>query len=144
MPASVAVQSRTVGIPGRYILSGQGKHMVVDASPASGGAGESFVAQELFVGALATCAQAIVHARGQELSIAPSSVVVSVESERDLEATPPAYSSVRMEFTFCGVTESEANILVTAFTHGCPIYHTVASATTMRVSVRVLEDSVRL
>jgi uncharacterized OsmC-like protein len=140
MPASVLVRSRTTGIPGRYILSGDGKHMVVDASPASGGTGESFVAQELFVGALATCAQAIVHAKAEELSIAPASVLVQVESERDVDAIPPAYSSVRMDFTFSGVTEDEAKTLVSEFTSRCPIYHTVASATAMTVSVRVFED----
>lgn len=140
MPASARVQSRTTGIPGRYILSAPGKHMVVDASPASGGAGESFVAQELLVGALATCAQAIVHAKGEELSTAPSSVLVEVESEREVEARPPAYSSVRMDFTFGGITEDQAKTLVGEFTRVCPIYHTVAAATTMKVSVSVLEN----
>jgi uncharacterized OsmC-like protein len=140
MPASVVVQSRTIGIPGRYILSGQGKHMVVEASPAAGGAGESFVAQELFVGALATCAQAIVHAKGEELSIEPTSVLVEVCSERDVEAVPPAYSSVRMDFSFGGVTDTEAAILVAEFTRTCPIYHSVAAATEMTVSVCVIGE----
>ena len=140
MPTSVLVQSRAIGIPGRYILSGQGKHMVVDASPASGGTGESFVAQELFVGALATCAQAIVHATGRELSIVPTSVLVEVESERDTEARPPAYTFVRMDFTFGGITEDEAEILVAEFARVCPIYNTVAAATTLKVSVSVLRD----
>jgi len=140
MPASVLVQSRTVGIPGRYILSGPGKHMVVDASLSSGGTGECFVAQELLVGALATCAQAIVHAKGQELSIVPTTLLVEVESERDLDAAPPAYSCVRMDFTFGGITESQAKTLVGEFTRACPIYYTVASATTMKVSVRAVDD----
>ena len=139
MPASARVQSRSTGIPGRYILSAPGKHMVVDASPASGGAGESFVAQELLVGALATCAQAVVHAKGEELSTTPSSVLVEVESERDVEARTPAYSSVRMDFTFGGITEDQAKTLVGEFTRGCPIYHAVGSATTIKVSVSVLE-----
>ncbi len=139
MVASVLVRSRTVGIPGRYILSGQGKHLVVDASSASGGPGESFVAQELFVGALATCAQAVVHAKGQELSISPTSVLVEVESEREVGASPPAYSSVRMDFTFGGIAKDEAMALVDEFTRTCPIYNTVASATTMNVLVGVLE-----
>lgn len=140
MPASVLVQSRTTGTPGRYILSGEGKHMVVDASPASGGAGESFVAQELLVGALATCAQAVVHAKGAELSFAPTSVLVEVRSERDADAIPPAYSCVRMDFSFAGVSESEAKLLVAEFTRVCPIYHTIAAATEMMVSVRVIAD----
>ncbi len=140
MPASARVQSRTTGIPGRYILSAASKHMVVDASPASGGAGEGFVAQELLVGALATCAQAIVHAKGEELCTVPSSVLVEVESEREVEARPPAYSSVRMDFTFGGITDDQAQTLVAEFTRVCPIYHTVASATTMKVSVCVLEN----
>lgn len=140
MPASVLVQSRTIGVPGRYLLSGDGKHMVVDASPASGGAGESFVAQELFVGALATCAQAVVHAKGAELSIAPTSVQVEVVSERDVEAAPPVYSFVAMDFTFGGIPEDEAKILVGEFTRVCPIYNTVAAVTTMKVSVSVVED----
>jgi uncharacterized OsmC-like protein len=140
MPASVLVQSRTIGIPGRYVLSGQGKHMVVDASPASGGTGESFVAQELFVGALATCAQAIVHAKGKELSITPTFLLVEVASERDVEATPPGYSFVRMDFAFGGIQQDEAKVLVDEFTSVCPIYNTVAAATTMQVSVRVVED----
>ncbi len=92
------------------------------------------------MGALATCAQAIVHAKGEELSIVPTSALVEVESERDVEATPPAYSSVRMDFTFGGISENETKILVGEFTRVCPIYYTVASATTVTVSVSVVED----
>lgn len=137
MPASALVQTRSTGIPGRYILSGGGKHLVVDASAANGGTGESFVAQELFVGALATCAQAVVHAKGAELGLPPASVLVEVESQREPDATPPGYTWIRMDFTLSGLRQDQAETLVGEFTRTCPIYNTVAATTTMKVSVSV-------
>lgn len=137
MSATATVQTRTTGQPGRYILSAEGRHLVVDASAMTGGVAEAFVAQELLVGALATCAQAVVFAKGEEYDLRPSSVTVTVESDRDPEASPPVYSSIVMDFVVEGLAQEDAQRLVDEFTSLCPIYYTVSQAAPMTVTVRV-------
>lgn len=137
MSATAVVQTRTTGQPGRYILSAEGRHMVVDASAMTGGVAEAFVAQELLVGALATCAQAVIFAKGEEFGLHPSSVTVKVESDRDPEVSPPVYSSITMDFVLEGLSQEEAQRLVDQFTTLCPIYYTVSQAAPVTVSVRV-------
>jgi uncharacterized OsmC-like protein len=139
MAATASAQTQTTGIPGRFILSAEGRHMVVDASAAAGGAAESFVAQELLAGALATCAQAIIHGKSVELGVHPSVVQVEVTSERDPDAMPPVYSSFAMDFTLSGVTQEQAEELVAQFTSMCPIYYAISSVAPMTVAVAVVD-----
>jgi uncharacterized OsmC-like protein len=137
MSATAFAETRTTGIPGRFVLSADGKHMVVDASAATGGVAESFVAQELLAGALATCSQAIIYAKSEEVGAVPDSVHVHVASDRDPEAQPPVYSSFVMDFTLTGVTQEQAEQLVEQFTTLCPIYYAISTMAPMTINVSV-------
>jgi len=137
MAATAFAETRTTGIPGRFLLSAEGKHMVVDASAATGGVAEAFVAQELLAGSLATCSQAVIYAVAEELGAVPDSVHVKVTSDRDPEAQPPVYSSFTMDFVLTGVSQEQAEALVGQFTTLCPIYYAISNMAPMTVNVAV-------
>ncbi|MFI0369334.1 OsmC family protein [Actinomadura sp. 1N219] len=138
MAATASAQTRTTGIPGRFILSAEGRHLVVDASAATGGVAEAFVAQELLVGALATCAQAVISLKADEMGLTLRGVTVDVESSRDPDVRPPVYDGFTMDFEISGASQDDAETLVTFFQENCPIYHTLASAAPMKVTIRAV------
>lgn len=138
MAATASTQTRTTGIPGRFILSAEGRHIVVDASAAAGGVAEAFVAQELLVGALATCAQAVISLKAAEMGLELRSVVVDAASSRDADVRPPVYDGFTMDFEISGASQADAETLVTFFKENCPIYHTLSSAAPTKVTVRAI------
>ena len=123
----------TTSMPGRFIMGARTAQIVTDASPASGGAGEALVAQELYLVSLATCALAVIDgkARAQQLE---ALVHVDAETEIDPDDTT-RYRSATMAFRFKGASQTQAEALVAAFTAVCPIYNTLARTTPVTIQV---------
>ena len=120
----------TTGIPGRFIMSARGAQIVADASAASGGPGEAFVAQELYLASIATCALAVIDMQARAQQLEPG---VHVGAESDVDGT--RYRSVTLAFRFTGVAQDQAEALVAAFTAVCPIYNTLARTTPVTITV---------
>ena len=127
----------TTGMAGRFIMSARSAQIVADASTASGGPGEAFVAQELFLASIATCALAVIDKAAREQRLAPS-VHVGAESDIDADDTT-RYRSVMLHFRFAGVGQEQAEGLVAAFTAVCPIYNTLARTTPVTITVAAAE-----
>ena len=125
----------TTGMPGRFIMSARSAQIVTDASTASGGLGQAFVAQELYLASIATCALAVIDNKARAQMLAPS-VHVEAESDIDPEDTT-RYRSVALEFRFTGVGQAQAEALVAAFTAVCPIYNTLARTAPVAITVVV-------
>ena len=123
----------TTGMPGRFIMSARAAQIVADASPAAGGPGEAFVAQELYLASIATCALAVIDMKARAQQLAPH-VHVDAETEIDPDDTT-RYRSATLAFRFTGVAQDQAEALVAAFTAVCPIYNTLARATPVAVTV---------
>ena len=126
----------TTGMAGRFIMSARTSQIVADATTVKGGPGEAFVAQELFLASLATCALAVIDHAAREAGL-PSQVHVQTESDID-PADTTRYRSVTMAFRFAGVAQGQAEVLVAAFTAVCPIYNTLARTTSVAVTVHAI------
>jgi uncharacterized OsmC-like protein len=126
----------TTGMAGRFVMSARSSQIVADATPASGGPGEAFVAQELFLASLATCALAVIDHAAREERL-PSRVHVQAESDID-PADTTRYRGVSLEFRFADVEQRQAEALVAAFTAVCPIYNTIARTTPVAIAVHII------
>ncbi|RBL86430.1 hypothetical protein DDE05_10440 [Streptomyces cavourensis] len=60
------VSSTTIGQAGRYLLSARDQHLVADATASRGGPGQAWLAGELLLAALATCAHAVIESHAKE------------------------------------------------------------------------------
>jgi uncharacterized OsmC-like protein len=123
----------TTGVPGRFVMSTRSAHIVSDATTRRGGAGEAFVAQELFLASLATCALAVIDDEARKAGVRPR-ISVEVESEIDPDQGP-GYRAARLAFRFEGVAQEQAETFVAAFVAVCPIYYTLARTTPVTITV---------
>ena len=126
------VIARTTGQPGRFLLSARTAHLVGDATPARGCAGEAFVAAEFMLSALATCGLAIVTDEARKSGVDVMSAEVDCTYTVD-PADTTRFSRVAIQFRFSGITQPDADALVRAFTDRCPIYNTIARTTPTEV-----------
>lgn len=131
------ISSTTIGHTGRYLLSARDQHLVADATPSRGGAGEAWLAGELLLAALATCAHAVIessaHAQGWTLT----RVEITGDSETD-GAEPGHYARVHLGFTLTGVTDAQATELVDEYLRICPIYGSVSRGAPVTIDIRAL------
>ena len=118
---------------GRFVLSARTTHLISDATPARGGAGEAFVAQELYLAALSTCALAVIEEEARRAGLHPR-IAIAAEVEIDA-AIGPGYRSCTLDIRFEGAGQEEAEDFVAAFTAVCPIYYTLAQTTPVTIRV---------
>ncbi|OZI74874.1 OsmC family protein [Bordetella genomosp. 12] len=131
------LRSTTIGLQGRYLLSARDQHLVADATPSRGGPGQAWLAAELLLAALATCAQAVIESSAREQAVVLRCVRVHGEAEAD-EARPGHYAFVRLDFELEGATQEEARALVGVYLNICPIYGSVSRGAPVTVNIRGL------
>lgn len=129
-----SITSTTIGQNGRYLLSARDQHLVADATASRGGPGEAWLAGELLLAALATCAHAVIESSAREQGLTLSRVVVTGDSEAD-EAQPGHYGHVHLAFTLTGVDDAQANALVGEYLRICPIYGSVSRGAPVTVQI---------
>ncbi|MET0208859.1 MAG: OsmC family protein [Burkholderiaceae bacterium] len=129
------IQSVTTRQSGRYLLSARDQHLVADATPSRGGSGEAWMAGELLLAALATCASAVVQDTAHAAGIDIQDVRLDIESETDA-ADSSHYAFIRIGVTVVGATQSQAEQLVAEFTRVCPIYGSLSRGAPVTVTVR--------
>lgn len=133
------VETRSTGVPGVWLSQARTQLLVSGPTPNHGGSGNTWLAGELLLAALGTCATSLLHAEADARGLALASVHVAGESERDAER-PDQYRHVRLHFTLGGVAAHEAEALVEHFKAQCPIYGTVSRGAPVSVSVAVSGD----
>jgi uncharacterized OsmC-like protein len=136
MPEDPRVVARTTDQPGRFLVSARSVHVVGDATPARGGAGEAFVAAEFMLAALANCGLAIVCDEARKRASAMTAAQVETTYTVDPDDRT-RFRRLGMRFRFTGVAQAEADALARAFTDACPIYNTIARTTPSEVWAEV-------
>lgn len=125
----------TTGQPGTWLLKSRHNYLVSSATPERGGTGEPWVAGELLVAALASCAASIVADAAARRDIGLRHLGVTASSERDAN-DPTRYAAVTLEFELHGPSPQEAESLVEEFQANCPIYGTLSRGAPLHVSIR--------
>ncbi|NEV02287.1 OsmC family protein [Bradyrhizobium uaiense] len=130
---TVTITSSTIGLFGRYLLSAGRNHFVSDQRAAAGGPGEAITAGELLLSSLGSCSLGLIQKTAKEQGIALREARTEVTFQR--HATDPTqYESIRIAVRLSGVTESEAETLVSGFTSNCPIYNTLKRGGPVEIS----------
>lgn len=129
----------SAGQPGTWLLKSRHNYLVSSATPERGGTGEPWVAGELLVAALASCAASIVaHAAARD-GVALHHLDVAAASARD-ENEAGRYASITLDFDLRGPTREEAERLVEEFQAACPIYGTLSRGAPLHVSIRTADN----
>jgi uncharacterized OsmC-like protein len=130
---TVSITSATIGLFGRYLLSGGKNHFISDQRAAAGGPGEAITAGELLLSSLGSCSLGLIQKTAVERGIALADAGTEVSFRR--HATDPTrYEWIRIAVRLSGVTASEAEVLVGAFTSNCPIYNTLQRGGPLEIS----------
>ncbi|NYT24967.1 OsmC family protein [Alcaligenaceae bacterium] len=132
------VETRSTGVPGIWLSQARTQTLLSGATPANGGSGNTWLAGELLLASLNTCATSLLHAAAAEKGLALSSLRIAAESERDPDR-PDHYARVHLGFTLGGVEEAQARELVEYFKRECPIYGTVSRGAPVSVAVMVAD-----
>ncbi len=116
---SYAVEARSTDVFGRVLCDCREHHFVVDGPVHNGCPGEEVTPAELFLAGIATCGVELVQvfAREEEVDLARVRVDISGDLEPDnpVRQDVTLFNRVRMRFQLEGVTQDEAERLVTRF-----------------------------
>ncbi len=116
---SYAVEARSTDVFGRVLCDCREHHFVVDGPVHNGCPGEEVTPAELFLAGVATCGVELVQvfAREEEVDLARVRVDISGDLEPDnpVRQDVTLFNRVRMRFQLEGVTQDEAERLVTRF-----------------------------
>lgn len=131
------VETRSTGLPGVWLSQARTQMLLSGPTPANGGSGNTWLAGELLLAALSTCATSLLHAAAADKSYGLSAVRIEAESERETER-PDHYARLHLHFTLSGVDTSQAQELVEGFRRECPIYGTVSRGAPVSISITAL------
>jgi uncharacterized OsmC-like protein len=127
----------TTRTQGRFLAQARGQFLVTDSTAGRGGLGEAWLAGELLLGALGTCAVSSVTHFAREEGAALDDVESTVGYTRD-ESDPTRYEEVVLEVTTWGVGQETAERLTRLYTENCPVFGTVSRGGKVRVEVTAL------
>jgi uncharacterized OsmC-like protein len=111
--------------PGRFIAETRDLFLVTDATAGRGGEERSWMAGELLLAALGTCAVSSVSAFAAEEGASLEDVQATTTSVRHPD-DPTRYESILLSVITRGVDQATADHLVQRFTENCPVYGTVS------------------
>ena len=116
---SYGVEARSTDVFGRVLCGCRDHHFVVDGPVHNGCPGEEITPAELFLAGVASCGVELVQvfAREEELAIGKVEVEIAGEIEPGNPVRPDltVFNRVRLRFQLEGVTQDEAERLVTRF-----------------------------
>jgi putative redox protein len=140
--ATASVTSSLSNQPGRAMVTARGHHFVVDSPPPLGGPNEEINPIDLLLSALATCGTFVCEKAAQELKLPLDLITVNVAGDFDPrgvcgEPIDPRLQAVRVRLALSGPTHTQGEALVAAFQSRCPVYTTLARATTITVELIV-------
>lgn len=135
--------SYSSGQPGRAILNARSHYFVVDSPLAFAGPNEEVNPIELLVASLASCACFVCEKAARELNIPLESSRADVSADFDPRAMTggsddATIQGFHLSLTFVGPTQEQAEQLVEAFRQRCPVYQTLAKATSVEIDVTII------
>jgi uncharacterized OsmC-like protein len=133
--ADETVTVETTRTPGRFIAGARQRFLVTDSTAGRGGPAEAWLAGELLLAALGTCAvSSVTHfAREEDAGLLDVSATTSYTRHPD---DPGRYEIVELTVTTQGVSQTVAERLVKLYTENCPVFGTVSRGAGISVIVR--------
>ena len=124
------VRSASVGHVGRSINEARDQHFVID-SPSIGSA---LASGEAFLAGVSSCGVTLVERAAQDLGVPLERLEVTIAGARRQDK-PNRFTRIDLAFTLVGPSQEQAETLVRRYKDNCPLYGTVADATTVEVHV---------
>jgi len=113
------VTAASTAIFGRVICGARNHHIIVDGPEQNGCPGEEITPAELFLAGVACCGVELIQvlAKSQEIPLKAVNVAIRGSMDRSKPARPDVslFNSVRLNFKFSGVSDQQANQLITSF-----------------------------
>jgi uncharacterized OsmC-like protein len=114
-----SVRARSTDTFGRVLVTARDQHLVVDGPVQNGCPGEAIGPAELFLSGVATCGVELIQVLANDLGVPLRSVASTIEAEQDpakrVREDVSTFTAVRMQLTLTGVTQEQAEDLVTRF-----------------------------
>ena len=132
------VHTQTIGLSDAWLLRARQHQLVAGPTAARGGDDSTWKAAELLLGALASCATAIITDSAAQRGIALPSLHIEARSERDPDdATRYLFIQVMVRMT--GPDQAQAESLVQTFQQQCPIYGTLSRGAPVSFDIEVAQ-----
>ncbi|MCC7079235.1 MAG: OsmC family protein [Burkholderiales bacterium] len=116
---SYSAQARSTDTFGRVLCSARNHHFVADGPVQNGCPGEAVGPGELFLASVAACGVELVQSVAKAQQLAPTSIAVDIEGTMDrskpVRQDVSVFNAVTLRFRLSGVTQSQADDLITAF-----------------------------
>ena len=113
------VTAGSTSIFGRVMCGARNHHFIVDGPEQNGCPGEEVTPAELFLAGVACCGVELIQvlAKSQEIPLKAVNVAIRGSMDRSKPVRPDVslFNSVRLNFKFSGITDSQANHLITSF-----------------------------
>ena len=113
------VTAASTAIFGRVICGARNHHIIVDGPEQNGCPGEEITPAELFLAGVACCGVELIQvlAKSQEIPLKAVNVAIRGSMDRSKPVRPDVslFNSVRLNFKFSGVSDQQANQLITSF-----------------------------
>jgi uncharacterized OsmC-like protein len=132
-----SVTVTTTRTTGRFLAEAREQFLVTDSTGGRGGRGQAWLAGELLLASLGTCAVSSVTHFAREEGASLDDVEAAVGYTRD-DADPTRYEEVVLTVTTWGVTQQTAERLTRLYTENCPVYGTVSRGGKVTLQVRGL------
>lgn len=127
------IAARSTDVFGRVMCSARTHHFIVDGPIQNDCPGEAVTPAEVFLSGVAACGVELIHvlARGDNIPLDRVELTIHGAVDRANQARPnvTTFNSVEIDLTLHGVSDDQAQALVTGFQGRCPLYGTLSVAT---------------
>ncbi len=134
MSTLLEVTSTLTPQAGRFVTEARERFLVTDSTIARGGKAQAWLAGELLLAALSTCAVSSVTAFAREKAYALEDTSATVSSTRH-PTDETRYEKVIVSVATRGVSQEQAKELVALFIGSCPVFGTVSRGSALDVLV---------
>ncbi len=143
MPDQFTVDVELTRTQGRFVVSARDRFLVTDAPANRGGAEQAWMANELLLAAIGSCAVSSVAAFAREEDAPLRDVTATAHATRNPD-DPTRYALVSLDVVTEGVEQEVADHLVERFMGNCPVWGTVSRGAEVAytVTARQAETSV--
>ncbi len=125
MSTVLQVTSTLTPEAGRFVTEARERFLVTDSTAARGGKAQAWLAGELLLGALSTCAVSSVTAFAREKGYALEDTAATLTSTRH-PSDETRYEKITLSATTRGISQEQAKELVSLFIGSCPVFGTVS------------------
>ncbi len=128
------VDVTTTGTQGRFVNQAREQLLVADSTVGRGGRAEAWLAAEMLLAAIGTCASSSITFFAREGEHPLADVFVSVHADRQ-PGDHTRFKLITIEVSTYGIDRATAEELVRQFTATCPVYGTVSRGAEVAIEV---------